>query len=117
MKKSHLLGALCICVIALVSASTNPNDPLSSGLLNTVFILSCGVIGVLLLRKANLSQTMIVRQRGGRRFDLPVEFPLTDSQGLFVVKDRRRLPDRRNAEHGIGDLRVILSKMARKKAA
>ena len=117
MKKSHLLGALCICVIALVSTSTNTNDPLASGLLNTFFIISCGVIGVLLLRKANLSQTMIVRQRGSRRFDLPVEFPLTDSQGLFVVKDRRRLPDRRKAEHGTGDLRVILSKMARKKAA
>ena len=117
MKKLHLLGALCICVIALVSASTNANDLLASGLFNPFFLISCGVIGVFLLRKANLSQTLIVRQRGSRRFDLPVEFPLTDSQGLFVVKDRRRLPDRRKAEHGIGDLRVILSKMARKKAA
>ena len=117
MKKSHLLGALCICIIALISTSTNTNNPLASGLLNTFFIISCGVIGVFLLRKANLSQTLIVRQRGSRRFDLPVEFPLMDSQGLFVVKDRRRLSDRRKAKHGIDDLKVILSKMARKKAA
>jgi len=117
MKKLHLFGALCICVIALVSTSTNTNDPLTSGLLNTFFIISCGVIGVFLLRKVNLSQTLIIRQKGSRRFDLPVEFPLTDSQGLFVVKDRRRLSDRRKAKHGTDDLKVILSKMVRKKAA
>ena len=56
---------------------------------------------------------LIIRQRGSRRSDLPVGFPLTDSQGLFVVKDRRRLSDRRKAECGIDDLKVILSKMAR----
>ena len=56
---------------------------------------------------------LIIRQRGSRRLDLPVEFPLMDSQGLFVIKDRRRLPDRRKAECGIDDLKVILSKMAR----
>ena len=56
---------------------------------------------------------LIIRQRGSRRLDLPVEFPLMDSQGLFVIKDRRRLPDRRKAEYGIDDLKVILSKMAR----
>ena len=117
MKKLHLLGALCICVIAPVSASTNANTPLSPDLLNTFFIISCGVIGVFLLRKVNLSQTLIIRQKGSRRFDLPVEFPLTDSQGLIVVKDRRRLSDRRKAKHGIDDLKVILSKIARKKAA
>lgn len=117
MKKLYLLGVLCICVIALVSASMNTNDPLASGLLNTVFIISCAVIGVWLLRKTNSSETLIVRQRGSRRLNLPVEFPLTDSQGLSVVKDRRRLPDRRKAEHGIGDLRGMLSKMARKKVA
>ena len=56
---------------------------------------------------------LIIRQRGSRRLDLPVEFPLMDSQGLFVIKDRRRLTDRRKAECGIDDLKVILSKMAR----
>ena len=117
MEKLRLLGVLCICVIALVSVSTNSNDPLVSSLLNTAFIISCGVTGVWLLRKTNLSQTPMVRQRGSRRSDLPVEFPLTDNQGLFVAKDRRRLSDRRKAEHGIDGLRVMHSKMARKKAA
>ena len=94
---SILSVILCICVIVLVGTSMNANTPLGSGLLNTVFITSCGVIGIFLLRKANLNQTMIARQRGSRRFDLSVEFPLTDSQGLFVVKNRRRLSDRRKA--------------------
>ena len=43
--------------------------------------------------------------------DLPTEFPLTDSQGLLVIQDRREIPDRRKAEHGLNDLKVILSKM------
>ena len=80
-------------------------------MLNTLFIISCGVIGLFLLRKANLSLTLIARQNGSRRFDLPVGFPLTDSQGLFVVKDRRRLSDRRKAKPGLDDLKAILSKM------
>ena len=54
---------------------------------------------------------LIVRQKGGRRFGLPVEFPLEDSQGISVIQDRRRLPDRRKAEHGIDDLKVMLSKV------
>jgi len=95
----------------------NRNDTLSSGLLDAVFIISCGVIGLFLLRKANVCPTLIARQTNSRRFDRAVEFPLTDSQGLFVVKDRRRLPDRRKAEHGINDLKTILLKLARKKAA
>ena len=86
-------------------------------MLNTFFIISCGVIGLFLLHKANLSLTLVARQSGSRRFDFPVEFPLTDNQGLFVVKDRRRLSDRRKAEHGINGLKAILSKLARKKAA
>lgn len=55
---------------------------------------------------------LIVRQKGGRRFDLPVEFPLEDSQGVFVIQDRRRLPDRRKTKYGLDDLKVILTKMA-----
>lgn len=108
MKKPLLLGVLCICVIALVSASTNASNPLVLGLLNTVLLISCGVIGLLLLRKANLRQILVVRQRGSRRSDLPVEFQLTDSRGLFVAKNRRRLSDRRKGEHGIDDLKDIL---------
>ncbi len=94
------MGVLCICVITLVgAASTNANDPLASGLLYAVFIISCGVLGVWLLRKTDLSQTLIVRQRGSRRSDLPVEFPLTDSRGVILIQDRRRLPDRRKAKN------------------
>jgi hypothetical protein len=117
MKGSRLLGVVCIGVIVLVSASTNANDPLASGLLHAVFIISCGVLGVLLLRKANLNQTLVVRQRGSRRFDLPVEFPLEDSQGVIMIKNRRRLPDRRKEIYGFDDLKAILSSMSRKKAA
>jgi len=113
MKKSSLLGVLCICVIALAgAASTNANDPLASGLLYAVFIISCGVIGVWLLRKTDLSQTLIVRQKGSRRLDKPVEFPLESSQGVIVIQDRRRLPDRRKVKNDSDDLKVIPGKMA-----
>jgi len=57
--------------------------------------------------------TKIARKKGDRRFDMPVEFPLEDSQGVIVIQDRRRLPDRRKEIYGIDDLKVILSKMAR----
>ena len=112
MKKSSLSGVLCICVVVLVSASANATDPLVSGLLNTVFIISCGVIGVWLLRKTDLSQALIVRQSGNRRFDLPVEFPLTDSRGVVLIQDRRQLPDRRRLKNDSGGLKVMRSKMA-----
>jgi len=99
MEKSRMLGVLCICVIALVCASMNANDPLASDLLNTAFIISCGVIGVWLLRKTDLSKILIVRQRDSRRLFLPVEFPLKDSRGVVLIQDRRRLPDRRKVEN------------------
>ena len=51
------------------------------------------------------------RQKGSRRFDISVEFPLEDSQRVIVIQDRRRLPDRRKAEHSNDDQKVILSKM------
>lgn len=52
------------------------------------------------------------RQKGSRRYDLPVEFPLTDSQEVFVIRDRRRIPDRRKEKYGLDDLKVTLKKMA-----
>lgn len=112
MKKLSLFGVLCICLITIVSASTHANDPFASDLLNTVFIISCGVLGVLLLRKANLSQTLVVRQRGNRRLDLPVEFPLTDSQGVILIRDRRRLPDRRKEKFNLDNLNAKRPKTA-----
>jgi hypothetical protein len=44
--------------------------------------------------------------------DLPVEFPLTDSNEAFVFHDRRRLHDRRKKEYGLDDLKIILRKMS-----
>ena len=55
---------------------------------------------------------LVARQKGGRRFGLPVEFPLEDSMGVYVIQDRRRLPDRRKEKYGLDDLKVILAKMA-----
>jgi hypothetical protein len=56
---------------------------------------------------------LVVRQKGSRRLDLPVEFPLTDSESVVVIHDRRRLQDRRKTKYGRDDLKVILEKMAK----
>jgi hypothetical protein len=56
--------------------------------------------------------SLIVRQKGDRRFDLPVEFPLMDCQGVFVIKDRRQLTDRRKTKEDLDDLIVMISGMA-----
>jgi len=53
---------------------------------------------------------LVARQVGSRRKDSPVEFPLTDSQGLLVDKDRRRHPDRRRIGYGHVPLRAALYK-------
>lgn len=112
MEKLRLLGVLCIYAIALVSALTDSNNPVASSLLNTVFIISCGVIGVWLLRKTSFIESPPARKRRNRRFDQPVEFPLTDSSKVTVIQDRRRLPDRRKVNHDIVDQQDIPKKMA-----
>lgn len=112
MEKFRLLGVVCICAIALVSASINSNNPLASTLLNAVFIISCGVIGLWLLHKTNLSNTLRVRQKDSRRFDLPVEFPLTDSRNVAVIQERRRLVDRRKIINDFVSQKGILTKMS-----
>ena len=106
------MGVACICVIALVSASMNVNDPFAAGLLNTIFIISCGVIGVWLLHKTNLSEVLKVRQKGSRRSDLPVDFPLMDSREVNVIQDRRQLLDRRKVKNNSDDLKILPRKMA-----
>jgi hypothetical protein len=53
---------------------------------------------------------LVARQSEDRRHGLPVEFPLTDSQGLLVEKDRRRYPDRRRTGYGHVSLRAALYK-------
>jgi hypothetical protein len=55
--------------------------------------------------------TLVVRKKGNRRVDLPVVFPLMDSQGVFVIKDRRQLTDRRKAKDDPDDLMIMLSEM------
>ena len=54
--------------------------------------------------------SFITRQKGSRRFDLPAEFPFVDSNGVLVLEDRRRIPDRRQPIHDINDLKAILPK-------
>jgi hypothetical protein len=54
---------------------------------------------------------LVVRQKGIRRYYLPVEFPLTDSQGEFVSQDRRRLPDRRMEQYDHDALKIIPNKL------
>ena len=46
---------------------------------------------------------LVEQQDDARRGRTPVEFPLTDSHGVYVERDRRRLPDRRAPEHIIDD--------------
>lgn len=53
---------------------------------------------------------LVIRQEGSRREDSPVEFPLTDSQGLLVDEDRRRHPDRRRLGYCKAPLRAALYK-------
>jgi hypothetical protein len=56
--------------------------------------------------------THIVRQKGSRRFGLPVEFPLMDSQGVFVIKERRQITDRRKVKDYLDELEVMISEVA-----
>lgn len=117
MEKLRLLGVLCMFVIALVSASTTSNDPLASNLLNAVFIISCAVIGVWLLRKMTARETLTARQkvfrkRSRRRFGMAVEFPLTDRRNVVVLQDRRQLADRRKVKNDLDDQKGIHAKVA-----
>jgi hypothetical protein len=55
---------------------------------------------------------IIARQKGNRRWYLPHEFPLVDCQGISVMRDRRRLADRRKVISDLDDLIAILSGMS-----
>jgi hypothetical protein len=73
------------------------------------------MIGILLLRKTNISESLrVVRQRISRRFGLPVEFPLTDSRNVTVIQNRRRSPDRRKVVNDFDDQKGIHTEMASK---
>jgi hypothetical protein len=55
---------------------------------------------------------LVIRHYEGRRSNSPVTFPVVDSEGVIVLRDRRVLANRRKARYGLDDLKVILSKMA-----
>lgn len=55
---------------------------------------------------------LIERQKRRRRYDLPVEFPLKDSDGVFIFHNRRQLHDRRKKKYGLDDLKIVLMKMS-----
>jgi hypothetical protein len=57
---------------------------------------------------------IIERQKGNRRWGLPYEFPLVDSQGILVMCDRRKLTDRRNTHVDLDNLMAILSRLSTK---
>jgi len=54
---------------------------------------------------------LIKRQPGERRWGLPVDFPLTDSGGLYVAYDRRRDSDRRKSPASLEDLLILFSQL------
>jgi hypothetical protein len=54
--------------------------------------------------------SFITRQKGSRRYDLPAEFPLVDSNGVLILEDRRQTADRRLPIHDHNDLKTILLK-------
>jgi len=60
--------------------------------------------------ESEFNVSFITRQKGSRRYDLPAEFPLVDSNGVLVLEDRRQIPDRRQPIHDLADLKAILPK-------
>ena len=47
---------------------------------------------------------LVERQERNRRSNYTTEFPLTDGEGMFVLQNRRELPDRRGEKYDHGDL-------------
>lgn len=51
------------------------------------------------------------RNKGQRRWDLEVEYPLKDSNGFTVISDRRRVQDRRLDNISFEDRMIGFSEM------
>jgi hypothetical protein len=51
------------------------------------------------------------RSRGQRRWGLEVTFPLVDSNGVTVIRDRRTLPDRRLDNISLEERLTLFSEM------
>ena len=56
------------------------------------------------------SKDLVARRKGSLRGELPVEFPLTDDHGVFVIKDRRRKPDPRKTDRAMIRMKAIPQK-------
>jgi hypothetical protein len=54
---------------------------------------------------------IVKRQAGDRRWGMPAEFPLTDSQGICIVRDRRSGIQRRRSIATLEDLFVRFSQV------
>jgi hypothetical protein len=52
---------------------------------------------------------LIKRQPGDRRWGMVVEFPVTDSDGVYVMRERRSGVDRRKARATLEDLLILFS--------
>lgn len=52
---------------------------------------------------------IIKRQPGDRRWGMDVDFPMTDSDGVYVIRDRRSGVDRRKARATLEDLLILFS--------
>lgn len=52
---------------------------------------------------------IIKRQPGDRRWGMDVGFPMTDSDGVYVIRDRRSGVDRRKARATLEDLLILFS--------
>lgn len=52
---------------------------------------------------------LIQRQQGDRRWGMDVEFPMTDSDGVYVMCNRRSGVDRRKFIASLEDLLILFS--------
>ncbi len=51
------------------------------------------------------------RSRGQRRWDLDTEFPIIDSDGVTVIRNRRYMPDRRLDNISLEERQMLLCEM------
>ena len=54
------------------------------------------------------------KQPWERRWEMNVEFPLTDSEGRYVLRDRRSGVDRRKAIASLEELLILHSQLSSK---
>jgi hypothetical protein len=57
---------------------------------------------------------LVKRQSGDRRWGMPVEYPLTDCDGMRVAQDRRNGVDRRKSITTLEDIMALISQLPAK---